>query len=226
MPPTVAYFLAQPLLERIAEQEPNLAVRIVEGTVMHLNEWLISGELDVAVLYGPSRDEKLRACELVTEELVLVGSVKSGLRADRPISFKELTKLPLILPNPRSGLRAVSERFAAKYQAYFTIKHIIDSFPITKKMVEDGLGYTIIPVSAVLRELDEGRLKYAPIENSDTRTLVLANKVNPRSQRLIVAIDQIVRDVVVELYNDQKILGELKVARPQSAARQPKLRAV
>jgi LysR family transcriptional regulator, nitrogen assimilation regulatory protein len=226
VPPTVAYFLAQPLLERIAVDEPNLAVRIVEGTSMHLNDWLVSGELDIAVLYGPSRDDKLRTCELVTEQMVLVGSAQSGLSPDRAISLKELITLPLILPNPRNGLRAVSERFAAKYKTYFKIKHVIDSFPITKTMVEDGQGYTILPLSAVLRELDEGRLKYSPIENSNTRTLVLAKKVHPRSHRIMAAMDKIVQDVIAELFDDRKIFGELKIARPVPPKKRPILQAV
>jgi LysR family nitrogen assimilation transcriptional regulator len=157
---------------------------------------------------------------------VLVGSAQTGLSPDRAISFKELTTLPLILPNPRNGLRAVSERFAAKYKTYFKIKHVIDSFPITKKMVEDGQGYTIIPVSAVLRELDEGRLKYAPIENSNARTLVLAKKTHPRSHRIMAAMDKIVQDVIVELYDDRRIFGELKIARSQVQEERPMLRAV
>ena len=226
MPPTVAYFLAQPLLERINVDEPKLAVRIVEGTSMHLNEWLMSGELDVAVLYGPSRDDNLRTRELVTEQMMLVGSAQTGLSPDQAISFEELTALPLILPNPRNGLRAVSERFAAKYKTYFKIKHVIDSFPITKKMVEDDHGYTILPVSAVLRELDEGRLKYAPIANSNARTLVLAKKVHPRSHRIMAAMDRIVQDVIVELYDDRRIFGELKIARKLAPEKKPMLRAV
>jgi LysR family transcriptional regulator, nitrogen assimilation regulatory protein len=202
VPPTVAYFLAQPLLERIAVDEPNLAVRIVEGTSMHLNDWLVSGELDIAVLYGPSRDDKLRTCELVTEQMVLVGSAQSGLSPDRAISLKELITLPLILPNPRNGLRAVSERFAAKYKTYFKIKHVIDSFPITKTMVEDGQGYT------------------------NTRTLVLAKKVHPRSHRIMAAMDKIVQDVIAELFDDRKIFGELKIARPVPPKKRPILQAV
>ncbi len=226
MPPTVAYFLAQPLLERIALEEPNLAVRVVEGTSTHLNEWVLSGELDLAVLYGPSIDDKLRTRDLLIEEMVLVGSARSDLSPDKPVSFEELTKLPLILPNPRNGLRAISERFAARYKAYFKIKYVMDSFPITKKMVEDGNGFTIFPVSAVLREVESGLLKYAPIANSNCRTLVLAKKLHSRSPRIMAAMDKIIQDVLVELHDDLRIFGDLKIARTLPGERRPALRAV
>jgi DNA-binding transcriptional LysR family regulator len=227
MPPTVAYFLAQRLLERVASEEPNIAVRIVEGTSTHLKEWALSGEVDLAVLYGPAGDYKLRTCDLLAEDIVLVGPAQSGLTPGKPVSLQELTTFPLVLPNPRNGLRAVSERFAAKFKASFQIKYVIDSFPVTKQMVEDGLGYTMMPVSAVLREIEAGRLKYAPIENANSRTLVLAQKQHSRSPRIMTAMDKIVQDVIFELHGDRRVFGELKVARPVSPPeRKALLRAV
>jgi hypothetical protein len=72
----------------------------------------------------------------------------------------------------------------------------------------------MMPVSAVLREIEAGRLKYAPIENANSRTLVLAQKQHSRSPRIMTAMDKIVQDVIFELHGDRRVFGELKVARP------------
>ncbi len=226
LPPTVSYFLAQPLLERVSLEEPNIAVRIVEGTSKHLNDWLLSGDLDIAVLYGPSTDDKLRTCDLVVEDMVLVGSSQSDLSPQRTVSLKELTALPLILPNPRNELRAVSERLSAKYKTRFHVKYVIDSIYILKEMVRGGHGYTIMPVSAVMKEIEDGSLKYAPIENTNTRTLVLATQANFRGHRIMSKMDQIIQDAVFELYENKRIFGDMKIVRPGSSEVKPLLRAV
>ncbi len=226
MPPTVAYFLAQPLLERVTHEEPHIAVRIVEGSSKHLNEWLLSGDLDLAVLYGPSTDDKLRTRDLVVEDMVLVGSSHSDLSPEKTLSFKDLTELPLILPNPRNELRVVSERLSAKYKTRFQVKYVIDSFFVLKEMVRDGHGYTIMPVSAIMKEIEGGSLKYAPIENTNTRTLVLATKPHLRSPRIAIKMDQMIQDVIFELYEDHRIFGEIKITKPRPSEPKPLLRVV
>ncbi len=83
MTPTVTYFLAQPLLERMAEVAPDVVLRIVEGTGLHLGEGLMTGELDMGLLYEALHDHRLVNRDLLTEELVVVGSPQSGLAPER-----------------------------------------------------------------------------------------------------------------------------------------------
>jgi LysR family transcriptional regulator, nitrogen assimilation regulatory protein len=209
MPPTVAYALAEPLLARIARDEPGIAVRIVEGSSIHLSDWLINGELDMAVIYGPSPSDKLRDRDLLTENLVLVGSASSNLSPDRPIPFEQVTALPLILPSPNNSLRGISERCAAAISSKeMQIKYVIDSFPLVKRMVEKGAGYTILPVSSFVDEFEQGLLKYAPICAPDIRRrLLLAARPYGRIPRVITRVDELVQQVVAELQAQGKIAG-------------------
>lgn len=211
MTPTVAYFLAQPLLQRMADDAPKVALRIVEGTASHIEEGLITGELDAGVLYGPSRDDKLVCRELLTEEMVVIGAADSGLSADSPLGIGELTALPLILPNPKNGMRGVSERYAAKYNVRFDIRYVIDSFQVLKDMVGKGFGYTILPLSAVLREVESGALAYAPIENPQRRTLISAARPHSRMPRVLSRLDQVIAEVLHELHARRRVFGELKL---------------
>jgi DNA-binding transcriptional LysR family regulator len=217
MTPTIAYFLAQPLLERMGEQAPSVATRIVEGTALHLSEGLMSGELDMALLYEPLDDQRLINRDLMTEEMVVVGGTGCGLGPERLLTIDELTALPLILPNPKNGLRGISERYAAKYGVHFQIKYVIDSFQVLKDMVAGGFGYTIMPLSSVLREVEDGTLTYSPVHKPSRRTLVLSTRRHSRIPRIVTKLDQVVQEVLWELYEVKRVFGTMKFARPRSA---------
>jgi LysR family nitrogen assimilation transcriptional regulator len=219
MTPTVAYFLAQPLLERMAEAAPEVVLRIVEGTGLHLGEGLMTGELDMGLLYEALHDPRLVNHELLTEDLVVVGAPGSGLAADRVLTIGELTQLPLILPNPKNGLRSITERYAAKYAVHFRIKYVIDSFPVLKEMVGGGHGCTITPLSSVLREVEAGTLAYSPMESPSRRTLVFATKTHCRVPRVMAKVQQVMEEVLCELHQQGRIFGSLKVKRARSPER-------
>jgi LysR family transcriptional regulator, nitrogen assimilation regulatory protein len=209
LPPTVAEFLGGPLLERITMQEPKISPRIVEGTSQHLSDWLFKSELDMVVLYAPVEDEKFVTRELMTEEMVLIGGPESGLSADREMSFEDVMALPLILPNPRNGLRRISEKLACKFGAELQVKYVVDSQPVLKDMVGKGLGYTILPRSSVTSELALGLLRFAPIKRPMTRTLLLATNPYARGPRIIARIDQILQEVLVELESTGRITAKV-----------------
>jgi DNA-binding transcriptional LysR family regulator len=217
MTPTVAYYLAEPLIERMGTEAPNVAVRIAEGTALHLGEGLTGGELDMALLYDVSDDPRLAVRELLTEEMVLVGAPGGGLGSDRPVDIIELTTLPLLLPNPKNGLRSVTERYAAKFNVRFQIKHVIDSFPVLKDMVGKGHGYTILPLSSVLREVEAGTLAWSPVHNPSRRTLVLATRRHARGPRLMARLEQVIEEVLWELHEARRVFGAMKFARPRPA---------
>lgn len=211
MTPTVACYLAEPLLERMAREAPNVALRIVEGTGLHLGEGLLGGELDLALLYAPLDETHVVNRELLTEESVVVGSREAALDPEHKIGIEELTTLPLILPNPKNGLRSITERYAAKYGAHFQIKYVIDSFHVLKEMVRNGHGYTMMPLAAILKEVEDGTLTYSPVDKGVQRTLVLSAKTHSRVPRAMAKVEQAIEIVLAELHAAGRVFGTLKI---------------
>lgn len=225
MTPTVACFLAQPVIERMAVEAPNVVTRIVEGTVLHLGEGLASGELDMALLFEPISDPRLVNRELLTEEMVVVGWPGSGIGPDKALGVDDVAALPLILPNPKNGLRSICERYAAKYDVRFQIKYVVDSFPVLKDMIAGGHGYSTMPLSSVLREVEAGTLTYAPIQNAQRRTVMLAMKTHSRVPRVMTKLEQVVDTVIRELHEAGRVFGVLKLPPPHTADRRIALAA-
>ncbi|MCP5364499.1 MAG: LysR family transcriptional regulator [Hyphomicrobiales bacterium] len=199
VPPTVGLVLAGSLAKRVVNQAPNVSLRVVEGYAAHLVDWLQRGEIDVAILYGPASDLQLKAEELLIEDICLIGSADSDLSPDTSVPFTELAALPLILPSRPNGLRVVADSAAAKAKMRLNVRFQVDSFVLMKELVESGLGYSMMPYSAIAREAEAGRLRWAPIvEPAVRRQLVLATYLGATS-RTVQTLTKIIRREIVEL---------------------------
>jgi DNA-binding transcriptional LysR family regulator len=200
VPPTVSYILAGRLARRVAQQAPNISLRIVEGYAGHLIDWLQRGEIDAALLYGPAADFQMSVAEILYEELVLVGPASSALHPDKRVSVQDISQLPIVLPSQSHGLRLVVEAAARKAGVTLNVRYEADSFLVLKELVEFGLGYTVLPLSALSREIDAGNLRYASIGHPPIlRQLVMGmprEEQLTRSTRVVVGL---VRDEIKHL---------------------------
>ncbi len=201
MTPTVSTMLAGRLARRVAIELPQVALRIVEAYGGHQVEWLQRGELDIIIVYGPATAFHMQITELLYEELVLVGPAGSLLDPAVPIAFGDLAKLNLVLPSMPHGLRRVIERAAAKARIKLPIRVEADSFHVLLDLVEKDLGYTVLPLSAIGREIREGRLRYAPFSGPALmRQMILGLPVNsnptPATQHVVHLVKDEIRQLV------------------------------
>lgn len=212
MPPTIVYVLAQSLLARVAEAEPGISLHVVEAQVDTLIEWLIGGRIDVALLYGSIPDERITDRGMLVEDLLLVGSLKSKLSLKKPVAFKTLADVPLILPSSRHGIMAVLEKSAYISKTNLNIAHQIDSLQLTKELVASGAGFAILPYSAISRECEAGTLKAAKIDNpSLTRQVVTAATDQCKLPRVVSRLDGLIQQEIAALAVCGKWPGKLLV---------------
>jgi LysR family transcriptional regulator, nitrogen assimilation regulatory protein len=197
--PTASYVLAGQLASRVAARFPGISLRIVEAYSAHLIEWLQRGEIDVAIMYGADADFHLETEPLLLDELVLVGPPDSDLKAGVPVMVAALAHLPLVLPSRPNGLRLLVESAATKAKVKLAVRFEADSFRVLNDLVEKGLGYTVLPLSAIGRERESHRLKFAPlIQPKVTRQLVLGLPDGIASRATKIVID-LARDEVQAL---------------------------
>jgi LysR family nitrogen assimilation transcriptional regulator len=184
--PTVVRHIAPPLLKRVAENHPELALEFTEGFSGYVNEWLSNGLLDVAIIHDATRTQHFLTEPLLKEELVFVG----GPRSTEPVRFADAAATPLILPRRNHGLRLLLERVAAHYRLPLNVKAEIDSLGAILTLVRHHAGATVLPKGAVAG-LD-GIAMRAIVDPTLARTLLLATS----SQR---PVSQTTRTVINEL---------------------------
>jgi LysR family nitrogen assimilation transcriptional regulator len=176
MPPSVAAVLTMPLVHQFRRELPDAALGIVEGFSGHVLDWLMTGAIDVAVLYNAPRLRALVTDPLLTDEIFLLGpaSDPAGV-GDGAVSAKRLAGLPMILPSRPHSLRVMLDRVLAKADLAAKPKLEINAMPSTLNLVEAGLGYTILSYSCVHQQVTQGRIRcWRIVQPTMTRTLVMA----------------------------------------------------
>jgi DNA-binding transcriptional LysR family regulator len=180
--PTVSTVLSARFARRVVNELPGVSLCIVESYGGHLVEWLNRGEMDLALIYGPAVDLHLSARLLGRDGLVAVGPPGSGLQRRGPVGLDWLVRQKLVLPSHSHGLRTLIERAAAKRGLSIHVMLEADSYRVLTSLIEEGLGFSVLPPSSIAAELRAGRLEAAPLSPPVTRELVLAAPVDrPRS---------------------------------------------
>ena len=137
--PTVSCVVSARLARRTVESYPGISLCIVESYSGHLIEWLHRGQMDLAVIYGPSVDLHLTAQSLGRDKIVAVGPRGCGLARKKQVQLDWLLKQKLVLPSHSHGLRALIEHAAAKHKLKLDVQVEADSFRVLTGLVEEGL---------------------------------------------------------------------------------------
>jgi LysR family nitrogen assimilation transcriptional regulator len=194
MPPSAGVVLTEPLVRQFRQTYPSISMRVIEGFSGHVLEWLVTGRIDVAVLYNAPRTANVVSEPLLQDELFLLGAANDP--ADLPpgpVRAKQLASLPMILPSGPHGLRLVVDQVFGKAGIRLNPELEIDAMPSTLNLVEKGLGYTILSYSSVHHLVKAGRIKtWSIVEPQLTRKLILATS----SQRPATVATRALTDMV------------------------------
>jgi LysR family nitrogen assimilation transcriptional regulator len=163
MPASLSEILARPLALTIARDFPAVRLRIVEAPMGSLQEWLTRGMVDFALTEESSQDERVIDQRIGTLPLELVGPPDSPLPPGEPVSFAEAARLPLILTSHHMGVRGAINEAAQHSQARLNIRLEADAPRLARELVEEGLGYAVLPRRYCGDAIDSGRVQAWPL---------------------------------------------------------------
>ncbi|MBV7427359.1 LysR family transcriptional regulator [Acidovorax sp. sif0715] len=199
LPTTVAMVATLPILSACRSRFPKIRLKLVEAYSGFLREWLQSGRLDLALLYGGAPDIGLAKRALVDDELVFVTSPNSTQVPARLV-LHELANWPLVLPGQQHGLRRMIDEACAPLNLKLNVVAEIESLGSVKRAAEAGLGSTILPLGSVAEEVEAGRLRKAAIDSPlMSRRVVCATNVTRPQTAAVTAVVALVFDVLREM---------------------------
>jgi LysR family nitrogen assimilation transcriptional regulator len=153
MPSSVARVLTVPLTRAVRESLPEARLSISEGLSTSLQQALISGRLDLVVLYNAQPSRELDLTPLLEEDLLLVRARPPGLHEDPPpgpIDLAEVAKLPLVIPTRPNAIRMHVESALADIGCRPNVVLEIDGVSAILDLVLDGAGCAILSRNALL----------------------------------------------------------------------------
>ncbi|MGH7096194.1 MAG: LysR family transcriptional regulator [Stellaceae bacterium] len=205
--PTLCPVVVPELFARVRRHTPLVELKVVHGGMVRLEEFLLDGRVDLALLSEISKSRLIRSAPLAQEEMVLV--TRPGARPSGVVPPEELATTPLILGD---GLRAALEGLLAELGVALAVDTELNDHETIRLMVQQGVGASILPHSSVYRECLRGLLEAHRIGAAGVfRTLALGTAGNRTASAAREAVAESVTRVLAEI----EAKGQL---RPLSAA--------
>jgi LysR family nitrogen assimilation transcriptional regulator len=199
LPTTIALAATLPILRACRARLPKVRLKLTEAYSGFLREWLQSGRLDMALLYGGASDIGLAKHPLVDDQLVFV-TAHGNTHIPAKLKLHDLVKWPLVLPGQEHGLRRMIDEACAPLRLQLDVVAEIESLGSVKRAAEAGLGSTILPLGSVAEEVDAGRLRIAEIDSpAMSRRVVCATNVTRPQPMAVSAVVALVYDVLRDM---------------------------
>lgn len=155
--PTIAPYGLPGLLARLREIFPDVSFAIEELQTEVLLERLRAGRIDIGLLARPFDDHGLSGPDLIFEPFVLVAPAEHPLSQPGTIRPEEIAGASLILMQDGHCLRDQAIDVCAAAGTPPATSVTAASVSTLVRMVESGLGATLLPASALRAEVREGQ---------------------------------------------------------------------
>jgi LysR family nitrogen assimilation transcriptional regulator len=192
--------IALPLLTAVRGRYPSILLHINENFGGVLSEAMMTGRMDMALLYDSGPIKGVDFERLLTEELIVVapaGTVLSGSAGDA-VSIRELVDLPLLLPGPTHTIRKVVEQaFQHGYEQAHVVAEV-ESVTLMAQAVQNGLGATVLPLSVARRMMSVANLELRRIAPAIEIQVSLGTPANQPLSAPGEAVREVLRTVVAD----------------------------
>ena len=146
-PGTAAAGLALPLLRTVRTRHPDIVLYLAETYGTTLSELVMSGRMDLAVLYGGGTPvHGLAFSTLLRERLCLVGP-QTTETPPASIPLRQIVGMDLYLPRPYNVVRKMVDDACAGIGIEPQVVAEIESAGTLISVIAAGLGATILPES-------------------------------------------------------------------------------
>lgn len=184
--------LARTMLEDYPNVRLSLSESLSGATLLHL----MASEVDMALVYNPPVDPRLKTEAILEESMVLVGTPAIIGSTDDPIAFAEILELPLILLKQGLSARALLDdvgllkRLEGKARLQMNSVHAIGA------SLAEGLGCAIGTKLFMYELVKSGSLHFRPIVEPElSRTLYMCEM----SDRPPTYAHEMVRGLILSL---------------------------
>lgn len=161
-----------PEIIRIMDNQfPGIQVELREGDYYEIEQWLLSGEVEVGFLNG-QKSEQFLFTELQQDPLLCIVSDKSPLFNKSVIDIIELEDIPFIMTSYKgtNDVKVILEQYHVKPNIRFELSEEVGII----SMISHHLGISILP-KLVINTLPP-TLKAIPLKQGGYRTIGIAMK--------------------------------------------------
>lgn len=198
--PSPSKMMTVELTRAFRKRLPNATLSISEGLSIVMQEWLLAGRLDIALLYNPMPSPELDISPLTCEDLYLIGP-RTAHPITAPVMLNALATIPLIIPNRPHTVRMLLESKMSLIGCKPHISLEIDSVPAILDLVADGAGYAVLTRHAVLTSARPNAYHVQPIVQPELLSRLCVATASGRISTLTQnAMLGLIRETVRQVY--------------------------
>ncbi len=151
------------LLREFTTRFGKIEVRVVSGFTEQTLKRTLEGTVDLGLLLLPVTHSALIVEELPRDELVAIAPAGHDWEGLDRVRAKDVVGQPFIAYARASGTFRIVERFLLEAGVFPSMAMEISDLEAVKKMVESGLGVSVVAGFAVKEEVAAGRLIARPL---------------------------------------------------------------
>ena len=163
--------LSTPLLMAVRRQYPDVNLFINDNFGLVLSEMVMTGRIDMAIIYAANSMKGVRLTPLLMEDLFLIAPPGSRLPDpdSKTIALAAIDGMNMLLPSRTHFLRRLIDSHCAQAGILPHVTAEIESASTLREAIEAGLGATILPAALantfrgpdrpVVRRIDEPRIQ-------------------------------------------------------------------
>ena len=152
-PSSLGEIFYPPLARFVVERFPRVNLELSEGLTESASDRLLRGQLDLAMVTAPQPNDHLDYETLVVEQVFLIGPARDPLLKRGRLTLAQFNALP----------RAVLPLSRTPFPPEIPSRLRVDSSTSMKRIVASGLGYALLPYSAICQEVEAGKLSAVPL---------------------------------------------------------------
>lgn len=188
---------------------PQVKLHLLEGMTHLLKEMVLQGRLDMTVTYQFEPSPGMVEHPLFTEMIYLVSPAKAGVKPRKgSLPMAAVAQYPLVLSSPQTAMRRLVQAELAAADLHVNALAEVDSLSTLVDIVEHGHAHTVLPASALQRQLKVdagGALVLTPLDI--TRTVVLCTSAHLPLGATAMAVHELLVNVVQRALKERRWLG-------------------
>ena len=198
LPMRVGRLLIPPLIKAAAARWPKVSLRIHEEVPAKIPMRVHDADFDFGIAYEAGIGSAHMSEKLANEALVLVGNSDLMKGCSDPIPLSEVAELPLNLSGQRTPYRHLIDKTFRSVGLSPKINREIETADALLAFAAEGEGGTILPLSTVYQEIDQGmavaRLIVQPEINRSIWFLVSPKRKSEFADEVLRLVKGVIRE--------------------------------
>ncbi len=162
---TISLYFLPGIVQRFTTKYPGIELRLFTQTSRRVLDLIRTDQADIGIVTLPLEHEGIEVREIYRDRFVVVCPPGHPLTSKRRLRAADLRGLPIIHLKPdtvtRSWLDAKLDPLGLRNQ----VRMEVSTIEVIKRLVEAGLGISLLPEMAIREELESGRLRAAGLRD-------------------------------------------------------------